>query len=161
MLLLPLWRKESSAGEGPQGRPAGGGAGAGSQLREPAGAGAGAAGPNLPWTRLNGGARLRTFNARAPRRVCVSPLSPSFPASPSVRLSSERPPKPQPLGTAPLSAQPRHRALEDRGRGAAAPGIGARVPAQYALESERGAEKPGGTVTAAAGEAAGPARRPP
>lgn len=64
-----------------------GGVGTRAQRPEPAGAGAGASGPNSPRMRLGGGARLQVCNARAPRRVCVSPRSPSFPASPRVRLS--------------------------------------------------------------------------
>lgn len=44
-------------------------------------------GAKLARTRLGGGARLRVCSARAPQRVCVSPLSPSFPAGPSARRS--------------------------------------------------------------------------
>ncbi|XP_063101584.1 uncharacterized protein LOC134475302 [Cavia porcellus] len=72
----------ASPGQGTAAQPRGG-AGAGAWAG--AGAGrcrAGAAGPNSPQTRLGGGARLRVCNARAPRPVCVSPLSPSFPAGP-------------------------------------------------------------------------------
>lgn len=38
-----------------------------------------AAGPHWARTRSDGDARLRVCNARAPRPVCVSPRSPSFP----------------------------------------------------------------------------------
>lgn len=97
-------RREICAGEGREGPEGRRGRGRGRGVARGAGrCRAGAAGPNSPGTRLGGGARLRVCNARAPRRVCVSPLSPSFPASPPARPSGERPPKSRSSRSAPLA----------------------------------------------------------
>lgn len=118
-----------------------------------------AAGPKWPG-RTSAGARGCECAMRARRGECVSPLSPSFPASRPARRNSERPPKPQPLRAAPLPGA----AWARRVRG---PGVGeqrrprARCrrtarPSRSEVQRERSA-RPLPRLR----EAAGPARRPP
>lgn len=87
-------RRRSSADERPRGLRAGGGVGRCAQSGQvPVPESRGQTRPG----RASAGARGCECAMRARRGECVSPLSPSFPASPLARLSSERPPKPQPL----------------------------------------------------------------
>lgn len=135
-------RKESSAGEGREGRRVGGaGPGPGRSSRSGQVPGPEPRGQTRP-RRASAGTRGCECAMRARRGGCVSPLSPSFPAGPPDRLSRERPPKPQPLRAAPQPGalwprRVRGRGLRAGGRGAERPRARARVPVQRARRGDR------------------------